>query len=51
MIADAAFVDLMKKRNIMIEPLTGEQVDKISTDTLQTPPAVLKLVQNLVTVK
>ncbi len=51
MIADAAFIDLMKKRNIMIEPLTGEQVDKISTDTLQTPPDVLKLVQSLVTVK
>ena len=51
MIADPAFLDLMKKRNVMIEPMTGEQVDKISTDTLQTPPAVLKLVKALVEVK
>ena len=51
MMADPAFLDAMKKRNVMLEPLTGEQVDKISNETLQTPPAVLALVQKLVTVK
>jgi tripartite-type tricarboxylate transporter receptor subunit TctC len=51
MIADAEFLDAMKKRNILIEPMTGEQVDKISLETLQTPPDVLKLVQQLVNVK
>lgn len=48
MVADPAFLELMKKRNIIIEPMTGEQLDKISNDTLQTPPSVLKLVQGLV---
>ena len=51
MVADPAFLDAMKKRNVTLEPLTGEQVDKISNDTLRTPPAVLALVQKLVTVK
>ena len=51
MMADVAFLDAMQKRNVMLEPLTGEQVDKISNETLQTPPAVLALVQKLVTVK
>lgn len=51
MMADPVFLETMKKRNVTIEPLTGEQVDKISTDTLQTPPNVLALVQKLVTTK
>lgn len=51
MVADPAFIDNLKRRNILLEPMTGEQVDKISTDTLQTPPAVLALVQRLVSVK
>jgi tripartite-type tricarboxylate transporter receptor subunit TctC len=51
MMADAGFVEAMKKRNIILEPLTGEQVDKISSDTLRTPPNVLALVQKLVTTK
>lgn len=51
MIADPAFIDNMKKRNITIEPLTGEAVDKISLDTLQTPSAVLQLVKQLVAPK
>jgi tripartite-type tricarboxylate transporter receptor subunit TctC len=51
MMADPAFLDLMKKRNVMLEPLTGEQVDKISNDTLETPKDVLALVQKLVKVK
>lgn len=51
MMADAGFLDAMKKRNVMLEPLTGEQVDKISNDTLETPKDVLALVQKLVNVK
>ena len=51
MMADAAFLDVMKKRNVMLEPLTGEQVDRISNDTLETPKDVLALVQKLVNVK
>lgn len=35
----------------VLEPLTGEQVDKISNDTLETPKDVLALVQKLVKVK
>lgn len=48
MVKDAAFIETMAKRNVVIEALTGEQVDKISLDTLQTPKPVLKLVQELV---
>lgn len=51
MMADAGFLDALKKRNVMLEPLTGEQVDKISNDTLETPKDVLGLVQKLVNVK
>jgi tripartite-type tricarboxylate transporter receptor subunit TctC len=51
MVADPVFIENLKKRNIMLEPMTGEQVDKISNDTLRTPPAVLALVQKLVNVK
>ena len=51
MVADPAFLEQMKKRNVIIEPLTGQQLDKISLDTLQTPPNVLKLVKDLVEVK
>ena len=51
MVADPAFLETMSRRNVMIEPLTGEQVDKISKDTLETPKPVLKLVQELATVK
>lgn len=51
MVADPAFIDALKKRNVTLEPMSGEQVDKISNDTLNTPPAVLSLVQKLVTVK
>lgn len=51
MVADPVFIEAMKKRNVMLEPMTGEQVDKISNETLQTPPAVLSLIQKLVTVK
>jgi tripartite-type tricarboxylate transporter receptor subunit TctC len=51
MVADPVFLEAMKKRNVTIEALTGEQVDKISNDTLQTPKATLNLVQKLVTVK
>ena len=51
MVADPAFLEAMAKRNIMIEPLTGEQVDKLSRETLETPKPILKLVQELATVK
>ena len=51
MVTDPAFLDAMKKRSVLLEPMTGAQVDKISNDTLQTPPAVLALVQKLVTVR
>ena len=51
MVADAAFQDAVSKRNIVIESLTGEQVDRISKDTLDTPKAVLDLVQAMVVVK
>ena len=51
MVADRAFLDVMTKRNVIIEPLTGEQVDKISKDTLETPKRVLDLVKELSTVK
>ena len=51
MLADRAFLDAMTKRNVIIEPLTGEQVDRISKDTLETPKRVLELVKALVTVK
>ena len=50
MMADPAFLEAMKKRNVTLEPMTGEQVDKISNDTLATPD-VLALVQKLVAVK
>ena len=51
MVADPAFLDAMAKRNVIVESLPGEQVDKISKDTLDTPKSVLKLVQELVAVK
>jgi tripartite-type tricarboxylate transporter receptor subunit TctC len=51
MVNDPAFLETMKKRNITIEPMTGEEVDKISTDTLQTPPTVLDNVKKLLVAK
>lgn len=51
MMADSAFLAEMKKRNVLLEPLTGEQVDRISNETLQTPKPVLDLVRKLVSVK
>ena len=51
MVADPAFLDAMKKRNITIEPMTGEQVDEISNQTLKTPPNVLADVKKLLAVK
>lgn len=51
MVADPAFRAEMKKRNVLLEPLTGEQVDRISNETLQTPKDVLTLVRKLVAAK
>ena len=51
MVADPAFLDTMKKRNVVIEPMNGEQVDQISKATLDTPKPVLALVQALASVK
>lgn len=51
MVSDPAFLDAMKKRNMPIEPLSGEEVDRISTETLKTPPAALEHIRKLATVK
>lgn len=48
MLADKAFLADMAKRKIAIEPLTGEQVDKISLDTLATPKPILDKIKALV---
>ena len=40
MLADPEFIQDTKKRNIDIEPATGDQLAKLVADTLATPPAV-----------
>ena len=40
MLADPEFIRDTKKRNIDIEPATGDQLAKLVADTLATPPVV-----------
>jgi tripartite-type tricarboxylate transporter receptor subunit TctC len=48
MLKDSAFLAAARKRNITIEPGTGEAMDEIVRDTMQTPKSVLKSIQTLV---
>jgi tripartite-type tricarboxylate transporter receptor subunit TctC len=41
MVQDETFLAEAKKRNIMIEPLSGEEVDKVALETLATPKPIL----------
>jgi hypothetical protein len=40
MLSDPEFIQDTKKRNIDIEPATGDQLAKLVAGTLATPPAV-----------
>jgi tripartite-type tricarboxylate transporter receptor subunit TctC len=47
MLADPAFLEEMKKRNVTIEPATGEALDAIARDTVKTPKHILELTAEL----
>ena len=47
MVQDPTFLADMKKRKIMIEPLAGEEVDKVAQETLSTPKPILALIEAL----
>lgn len=51
MVKDPAFLEQMKKRNITIEPLPGTEVDRISTETMKTPPATLEIIRKIASPK
>lgn len=51
MVKDPAFLADMKKRKIMIEPATGDELDKIKAETLSTPPRLLAMIKELVATK
>mgnify|MGYP001220290298 CR=1 FL=1 len=44
MIADAAFLSLMKERRIMIEPATGEDLDALAKETSRLPKPIVGLI-------
>jgi tripartite-type tricarboxylate transporter receptor subunit TctC len=48
MLKDPAFLAAAKKRNITIEPGTGEAMDEIVRDTMRTPKNVLKSISALI---
>jgi tripartite-type tricarboxylate transporter receptor subunit TctC len=48
MVKDPAFLAAAKKRNITIEPGTGEAMDEIVRETMRTPKNVLKNISKLV---
>lgn len=48
MTSDLVFRETMAKRDILIEPMSGEQLDQIARQTMHTPPKVLALTKELV---
>ena len=51
MMADKAFNDAMAKRDLMVFAATGEEMDKVTQQVMQTPKPVLDLTKALLAVK
>jgi tripartite-type tricarboxylate transporter receptor subunit TctC len=47
MTSDPAFLEAMTKRDITIEPMSGENLDALTRDTLKTPKKILDLTAEL----
>lgn len=47
-VSDPDFIAAAKKRNLRVNPLTGERIQAIVRQSLQAPPAVVKRAQRLI---
>ena len=45
--ADPAFLDEAKKRNLEVEPSTGEELEKLAKEVMAQPPEVIERVKKL----
>jgi tripartite-type tricarboxylate transporter receptor subunit TctC len=47
LMADPAFLADVKKRNLEVEPSTGEELERLAKEVMNQPPAVIERMQTL----
>jgi tripartite-type tricarboxylate transporter receptor subunit TctC len=47
LMADTGFLDAVKKRNLEVDPSTGEELDKLAKEVMTQPPEVIERVKKL----
>ena len=47
LMADADFLDAVKKRNLEADPSTGEELEKLAKEAMIQPPEVIERVKKL----
>ena len=47
LMADADFLDAVKKRNLEADPSTGEELEKLAKEVMIQPPEVIERVKKL----
>jgi tripartite-type tricarboxylate transporter receptor subunit TctC len=47
LMADPAFLTDVKKKNLEVEPSTGEELERLAKEVMNQPPAVIERMQTL----